>query len=265
MDNNFSLEFPKKNVAVITLLPEVGKVFQFSRAKLQELHNLVLKVKADNSVKVLIFTGVNKVFAAGGSIAEMREIALSTSPVEGGCNFAQIGQKLMDEIEQSRLVTIAALNGSAVGGGCELALVCDCRIARSGIKLGQPEINIGVIPGWGGNRRLGRILGVTRAKYLICSGELISAEVAYQWGFIQEVVPADADILEAAFAMANKFIKKSARVLAACKASINAGFLLEDTAAQDLERRLFGDLFGTEDALEGFNAFLEKREPNFKE
>lgn len=260
----YSVAKPEGHVAVVTLMPEAGaKVFQFSQAKLRELVLVVDAIESDRAVKVVVFTGSGKVFAAGADITEMRAIVDSTNAVEGGSAVAAVGHTLMDRVERSRLVSIAAINGAAVGGACELCLACDYRVAVAGAKLGQPEINLGLIPGWGGTRRLARLVGPARAKWLVFTGELITAETALDWGLVQEVVAPD-QLVPAALGVARTIGAKSGQVLAFCKEAIHAGLWESDEAAELAEQARFGQCFGTEDTREGLTAFLAKRPAVFK-
>ncbi|MCB9495384.1 MAG: enoyl-CoA hydratase/isomerase family protein [Fibrobacteria bacterium] len=261
---HFTVSNPEPGIALVVLTPAAGaKVFQFSSAKLVELGKVFDSLEADSSLKAVVLTGTGKVFAAGADITEMKTIIEGTDQVPQGAAFAATGETLMDRIENSRLFTVAAFNGAAVGGGCELGLACDWRVALGSARFGQPEINLGLIPGWGGNRRLARFIGPARAKWMIFTGELVDAASAHSWGLVQEIAADDA-LLETALATARKVVSKSGVVLAWCKEAVHAGQWLDEKGAQEVERARFGDCFGTPDTREGLDAFLSKRPAVFR-
>lgn len=263
---HFSVSYPETGLAVVTLTPTDGaKLFQFSSEKLHELVSLFDDLEAKPELKAVVITGTGRVFAAGADITEMRTITEGDNQVAEGTAFAVTGHTAMDRIENCRLFVIAALNGSAVGGGCETSLACDWRIAVEQAKLGQPEINLGLIPGWGGSRRLERLIGSARARFMIFTGELISAKTACEWGLVQEVVADEAALMDSALNMGRKVLAKSGLVLGLCKQSTVGGSILSDKDAQLLEQRLFGECFGSADTQEGLAAFLEKRTPKFNQ
>ena len=260
---HFKVDYPDNAIAVVTLTPAPGaKVFQFSRSALNELRDLIGELEAQPSRKVVVLTGAGKIFAAGADISEMRTMLDAAQPTEEGKAFSVLGQTVMDRIENSRLITIAAINGAALGGGCELGLACDCRIAASGAKLGQPEINLGLLPGWGGCRRLMRHIPLGYAKQLIFTGDIVTSETALTWGLVQKVVPPET-LLDSALEMARTIAARSGTILRYCKEAVNAGVVASDTAAREAEHVRFGQCFQTADTREGIGAFLEKRTPAF--
>ena len=263
---HFTVSYPETGLALVTLTP-VGeaRLFQFSSEKLYELAKLFDDLEAKPELKAVVITGTGKVFAAGADITEMRTITEGNNKVPEGTAFAETGHAAMDRIENSRLFVIAAFNGSAVGGGCETGLACDWRIAVESAKLGQPEINLGLIPGWGASRRLERLVGTARARFMIFTGELISAKTACEWGLVQEVVADDTALMESALNMGRKVLAKSGLILGMCKQATVGGSILSDKEAQLMEQRLFGECFGTTDTREGLAAFLEKRAANFRQ
>ena len=261
---HFTVSYPETGLALVTLTPTgAAKLFQFSSEKLRELIKVFDDLETMPELKAVVITGTGKVFAAGADITEMRAITEGNNKVPEGTAFAVTGHTAMDRIENSRLFVIAAFNGSAVGGGCETGLACDWRIAVESAKLGQPEINLGLIPGWGASRRLERLIGTARARFMIFTGELISAKTAYEWGLVQEVVVDDIALMESALNMGRKVLAKSGLILGMCKKATVGGSILSDNEAQLLEQRLFGECFGTADTQEGIVAFLEKRTANF--
>jgi len=261
---HFTVSYPEAGLALVTLTP-VGdaRLFQFSSEKLRELVKLFDDLEANPKLKAVVITGTGKIFAAGADITEMRTITEGNNRVSEGTHFAIAGHTAMDRIENSRLFVIAAFNGTAVGGGCETGLACDWRIAVESAKFGQPEINLGLIPGWGASRRLERLVGTARARFMIFTGELISAKTACDWGLVQELVADDAALMESALNMGRKVLTRSGLVLGMCKKAVVGGSILSDEEAQLLEHRLFGECFGTADTQEGLAAFLEKRTANF--
>ena len=225
---------------------------------LKELRTAIEAAAMDDSTRVLILTGAGeKAFVAG---ADINELAVQT-PV-GGRDHARHGQRLFDRIERFGKPVIAAVNGFALGGGCELAMACTLRIASDTARFGQPEINLGLIPGYAGSQRLPRLVGRGRAHELLLTGDMISAEEAWRIGLVNKVVPA-AQLMDEA--------KKLAQALAA-KAPIAVRYILDAVAsggdmgfaeAEDHEATLFGLVSTTEDMREGTRAFLEKRKPTF--
>jgi enoyl-CoA hydratase len=218
-----------------------------------------LKVCAqDDSVKALILTGAGeKAFVAGADISQMQN---STS-VEI-LKLMETGQETLRFLETMAKPSIAAVNGFALGGGTEIAMACDIRIAAENAMFGQPEILIGILPGWGGTQRLPRLVGMGRAKEMILSGAQISAQRAYEIGLVNKVVPA-AELLAEAGKMARKFTTLPGFALKMAKNSINYGFDMSLDNAVKLELSAVSQCFSTQDQKEGMKAFLEKRKPNF--
>ena len=219
----------------------------------------VLKVCAqDDSVKALILTGAGeKAFVAGADISQMQN---STS-VEI-LQLMETGQETLRFLETMAKPSIAAVNGFALGGGTEIALACDIRIAAENAMFGQPEILIGILPGWGGTQRLPRLVGMGIAKEMILSGSQINAQRAYEIGLVNKVVPAE-ELLAEAGKMARKFTALPGFALKMAKNSINYGFDMSLDNAVKLELGAVSQCFSTQDQKEGMKAFLEKRKPNF--
>ena len=226
------------------------------RPTLEELRDSLEELAADAAVGVVIVTGAGaKAFVAGADIKYMSGLG-----VEEATEWGELGHQAGQLLETMPKPTIAAVNGFALGGGCELALACDLRYASPTAKLGQPEINLGIIPGWGGTQRLARVCGLGFAKELILTGRLVDAEEALARGLVNGVHdPA----LEKAREVAELLVSKSPLALAAAKRALNHA--LQGDHVENLQREAdeFGGLFGSDDAREGLTAFAEKREPKF--
>lgn len=230
-----------------------------NREILLELEQAFSRVAEDEAIGIAILTGSgSKAFVAGADIAAMQAL----SPLEARA-FASLGHRLMQQIESCPKPVIAAVNGFALGGGCELALGCDIRIAAEGARFGQPEINLGIIPGFGGTQRLGRLIGKGRALELILTGEMIDAAEAHRIGLVNKVVAAD-QLLDTATAMAEKICSKGSYALQLAKQAVSNGLELDLDRANRYEQELFGLCFATADQQEGMQAFLDKRQPRFQ-
>ncbi|OLR54673.1 crotonase [Hornefia porci] len=225
---------------------------------LAELADALKEIEADDAVKAVIVTGEGKAFVAGADIAQMSKL----NAVEGRA-MMQAGHKVMNTIDQMPKPFIAAVNGFALGGGCELAMACDIRIASSKAKFGQPEVGLGIIPGFCGTQRLSRLVGKGMAKYLIYSAEMINAEEAFRIGLVEKVVEPDA-LMETAEKLANTIASKAPIAVAQAKIAINNGFDMDLKSASQLEVEATTVCFGSEDQKEGMAAFLEKRAPEWK-
>jgi enoyl-CoA hydratase len=246
----------KDDVAVITLNRE--KALNALNAELiGELQGFISHHWLKRDFRCVIITGAGKAFVAGADIGE-----LSRLDTTGAAHTAMIGQYLMKSIENFPCPVIAAINGFALGGGCELAMACDIRLASEKAKLGQPEVNLGVIPGYGGTQRLPRLVGRGKAKELIFTGDMISAAEAHRIGLVDEVYPPE-ELMDKAMEMAKKIVSKSAPSITAAKELVNRGLDANLSMAVDYEKTQFGNLFGHADAKEGLKAFLEKRPPEF--
>jgi len=225
-------------------------------ATLTELRDQLTGQRDDDGVRVVVLTGAgDRAFIAGADIKYMSGLG-----PDGAREWGGLGHEVATLLETMPKPTIAAIDGFALGGGCELAIACDIRYASPRAKLGQPEINLGIIPGWGGTQRLARVCGIGFAKELILTGRVVDAEEALQRGLVNAVHD---PVLEAALETARLLASKSPVALAAAKAATNRA--LQGGHAENLgsEADHFGDLFSTEDAKEGLNAFIEKREPKF--
>ena len=228
------------------------------RATLEELGQAIAAAGADGAVQALILTGAGeKAFVAGADIAAMSKM----SPEEARA-FAALGHRTVSALEALAKPTIAAVNGFALGGGCELAMGCDLIYASEKARFGQPEVNLGLVPGFGGTQRLTRRVGLMRAKELIFSGDVYDAASAKAMGLALEVL-APEKLLEHARAKARTIASRGPAAVAACKRLLQQGADLPLPAALDLERTAFAGLFGTAETREGLAAFLEKRPARF--
>jgi enoyl-CoA hydratase len=225
---------------------------------INEVYELFKQIEADPDVRVVIITGSGKAFVAGADVGEMR----TQSSVQIA-HFVAAMRRAGDLIYSLSKPVIAAINGFALGGGCELAMCCDLRIASEGARFGQPEINLGVIPGFGGTQRLARLVGVARAKELIYTGDMIDAKTALAMGLVNKVVPPE-NLMPEARALAQKMLSKSSIALSLAKKAINSGLEANLATGLDLEGECFALSFTTEDQKEGMAAFIEKRRAEFK-
>lgn len=223
----------------------------------KEINAVLDEIEKSNEVKVLVITGEGKAFVAGADIAEM-----SGMNSEEALPFSLTGQKTFDRLEQMGIPVIAAVNGFALGGGCELAMACDFRVASSKAKFGQPELNLGLIPGYAGTQRLSRLCGLGNALWLILSAEMINAEEALRIGLVQKVVEPET-LLETVYAIAAKIASNGSSAAYRAKQVIRQGFQMPFEEAQELEADHFASLFDEETSQEGMKAFLEKRKPNW--
>lgn len=227
-------------------------------ATFEALETTLAELAVDQSVRAVILTGAGeKAFIAGGDIS-----VLATLNVESARQFALLAQQVIDKIEAFPKPVVAAINGYALGGGCELAMACDLRIAADTARFGQPEVKLGIIPGFAGTQRLARLVGKARAKEMIFTGEMIDAATADRIGLVNRVVPA-ADLMKETLALVATMTDKSMSAITLCKEAIDHGLEMDFARGARYEADLFGLSFATPDAQEGLAAFLEKRPPKF--
>jgi enoyl-CoA hydratase/carnithine racemase len=244
-------------VAVVTI--DHRPVNALNRQTLEELGRVLEALRAEAAVKVVIVTGAGSLaFVAG---ADLKEVSQLASP-EAARELAVLGQQVFEQLQRLGKPVIAAINGVCLGGGLELAMACHLRISGDRARFGQPEINLGIIPGWGGTQRLPRLIGKAKATEWILTGDVYSAQEAHRLGLVNQVVPQD-QVLKAAKDLARKLAAKSAVGLAQALQAIEGG--LELPLAQGLakEAAAFHQVSESQDSREGVRAFLEKRQPQF--
>jgi len=223
----------------------------------KEINEVLDEIEADPDVKVLVITGEGKAFVAGADIAEMSGM----NPDEAYA-FSKTGQNTFDRLEALDIPVIAAVNGFALGGGCEFTMACDFRIASTRAKFGQPELNLGLIPGYAGTQRLSRLSGLGNALYLILTAEMITAEDALRMGLVQKVVEPE-QLLEVTMQLAHRIANNGSAAAVKAKRTIRDGIHMDFMMASDMEAQEFASLFGDAATQEGMKAFLEKRKPEW--
>ena len=245
----------RDRIAVITInRPE--KRNALSLEVREDLYQRLKEVDSREDIRAAIITGAGEAFVAGADIASMKDYT-----VEDALEASRNGSRIFSFIENMKIPVIAAINGWALGGGCELALACDIRICSDDARFGQTEVKIGIIPGYGANIRLPRLIGAGKAKELIYTGRIIDAAEAERIGLVNSVVSKE-DLMDEAIKLAGRISKGPASINLA-KQAINRAFDLEMNDALELSSKLYGDVYNTRDSREGINAFLEKRKPEF--
>jgi enoyl-CoA hydratase len=225
---------------------------------LSELGDHLAELRADDEIRVIVLTGSGeKAFAAGADIKYMSALSVEAAKEWGG-----LGHKVGQLLEIAPKASIAAINGFALGGGCELALACDLRYAAATAKLGQPEVNLGIFPGWGGTQRLARVCGLGVAKDLILTGRVVDADEALRIGLVNGVFE-PGELMEKTLEVARMIASKGPLAIAAAKVAINHALQGDHVENLGAEADAFGELFSSQDAREGMTAFVEKREPRF--
>ncbi|MBR2490536.1 MAG: enoyl-CoA hydratase/isomerase family protein [Ruminiclostridium sp.] len=240
------------NVGIITMnRPEALNAL--SSAVFADLTKALDIVEKDDEIYVVVITGAGRAFVAGADIGEM-----ATMNVEEGLAFSELGNNLMMRVDLFSKPTIAAVNGFALGGGCELALAADIRVASEKAKFGQPEVGLGIIPGFGGTQRMARIIGTGAAMELIYTADTIDAKRALEIGMVQHVVPAE-ELMPFALEMANKIASKAQVAIRTSKMAIRRGIDCDISTAATYEALAFATCFATEDQKDAMKAFVEKR------
>lgn len=248
----------KGNISTI-ILNRPKALNALNEETLLELENCLDNIKVDDSITVVIITGAGeKAFIAGADISYMQSLTVKKAK-----QFGELGHRVLRRIEYLPQPVIAAVNGFALGGGCELALACDMRFASSNAKFGQPEVNLGVIPGFGGTQRLPRLVGKGLATELIFSGKIIDAEEARRIGLVNQVY-AQEELLAECEVLAEMIDSRGPGAVRLCKEAVNNGLEMDLGRACHYEADLFALCFSEEEQSEGMAAFLEKRSPDFK-
>lgn len=247
----------KENGIAIVKINNPQSLNALNSTILGELDTLFTELENDSSISVIILTGEGKAFVAGADITEM-----SSMDAAEGKAFGEKGAKVFRKIELLSKPVIAAVNGYALGGGCELAMCCDIRIASAKAKFGQPEVGLGITPGFSGTQRLPRLVGMGKAKELIFTAEAINADEACRIGLVNSVAEPE-ELMNRAVAMAEKIAGKAPVAVKYSKESINRGMQCSMDEAINIEANLFGLCFATEDQKEGMKAFMEKRKAKF--
>src|SRR5947208_11782408 len=251
--------FEKKNSIAYVTVNRPKVLNALNMATMEELRAAFYEIKNDASVRVVIFTVAGeKASIAGADISE-----LAKHDAVSGKEYTHRGQSVLNLIENLGKPVIACINGFALGGGCEIALACTMRLASENAKLGQPEVKLGIIPGYGGTQRLPRLVGKGIAMQLLLTGEMITAQEAHRIGLVNEVIPAN-QLIARAEAIAQSIIKNAPLAIQYCLEAVNHGMELTQQEGLFLEATLFSVCCATEDKKEGTTAFLEKRAANFQ-
>ncbi|ERJ80691.1 3-hydroxybutyryl-CoA dehydratase [Peptostreptococcaceae bacterium oral taxon 113 str. W5053] len=256
---DYKLLLVEKNNGIVTVTINNEKSLNALNATLMaELADAFTAINKDQAVDVVILTGAGRSFVAGADISEMAPLNAAQ-----GALWGQVGMKTFRIIETLRQPVIAAVNGFALGGGCEISMACDIRIASTQAKFGQPEVGLGITPGFGGTQRLARLVGMGKAKQLIYTAEIIPAQEAYRIGLVDELAEPE-ELMDKAVAMAKNIQKNAKLAVQYAKQAINTGMQTDIDSGMTIEEHVFGLCFATEDQKEGMQAFLEKRKANFK-
>jgi enoyl-CoA hydratase len=252
------LIFEKGEIALLTV-NRPKALNALNRQVVEDLARVLRDVRHDPLTRILIVSGAgDRAFVAGADIAAMSEMI----PTEG-LEFSRLGHRVMQTMEDLPIPVIAAVNGFALGGGLELAMACDLIIASEKARFGQPEINLALIPGFGGTQRLPHRIGHARARELIMTGDMIDAKTALEWGLVNKVVAAE-QLMPEVKSLAAKLASKSGIALRQAKAALRASFTMEEDAGLRFEQSAFGLAFASADRVEGTKAFVEKRDPKWQ-
>ncbi|MBU3215103.1 enoyl-CoA hydratase/isomerase family protein [Clostridium estertheticum] len=255
--NNIIFEEGKGIAKIIINRPKALNALNSETIK--ELGTVINEISERDDIKVVIITGAGeKSFVAGADITEMKDLTAIQAK-----ELSRKAQKVFSEIENMPQVVIAAVNGYALGGGCELSMCCDIRLVSSKAKFGQPEVGLGIIPGFAGTQRLPRLIGKGRAKELIFTTDMIDADEAYRIGLANKVYNPE-ELLQKAYEMAEKIMSKAMYAVGLAKASINNGLNMDTESSYSYENSLWTICFATEDQKEGMQAFIEKRKAILK-
>lgn len=235
------------------------KMNALNKETVREIGKVIREVTDNSEIKAMLLTGAgDKAFVAGADISEISEL----SEVHGR-KFSEEGQEIFAEIESSHKPVIAAINGFALGGGCELAMACHMRVATKNARFGQPEVTLGILPGYGGTQRLAQLVGRGKAMEMLMTGDMITAEEARQLGLVNHVVEDRKELMDKCHEILRKVLKKAPVAVGLVVDSVNA-YYCDDRKGYQVEANAFGTLCRTEDFKEGTSAFLDKRQAEFK-
>lgn len=248
----------EERVAVLTIVNPPANLL--SRAVLTEINSVLEDLAKNPQVKALVITGGGTFFVVG---ADIKEIA-SIQGAAQGQEAALLGQKVFNRLEQLPFPTIAAINGHCLGGGNEMAMACTFRIGSDRARFGQPEINLGIIPGFGGTQRLARLVGASKSLELTLTGDMLNAQAAFDMGLLNKLVP-EADVMKQAMGLAKKIAGKSALAVQQILTATREGLKVSLEEGLKLEAKLFGEMCETQDMKEGLGAFIEKRRAQFQD
>jgi len=258
MNEYKNLLVEQKDAILIVKINREQALNALNNETVAELQQMFSRYWSDDAIRCVIITGAGgKAFVAGADITELADLDVRT-----GTELSALGQYLMKTIQNFPKPVIAAVNGFALGGGCELALACDIRLASEKARFGQPEVNLGIIPGYGGTQRLPRLVGRGKAMQMILTGGMIDAQEAHRIGLVDEVYPHD-QLMDKVMEMAQLICSKAPIAIGIAKECINRGLDISISVGCDLEKANFGQVCGTGDKNEGMKAFLEKRKPQF--
>ena len=252
------VELEKKGAIGIITMNRPEALNALNDQVLQDLSDVLDQVETDPEILVAVVTGAGRSFVAGADIGQMSGF----TAVEGKA-FGAYGNGVFLKLENLSKPTIAAVNGFALGGGCELSMSCDIRLASEKAKFGQPEVGLGITPGFGGTQRLARLVGMGMAKQLLYTARNIDAAEALRIGLVNAVIP-QAELLDAALKMAGQIAKNAPIAVRACKKAVNEGMQVSIDKAVEIEEKLFGDCFETHDQVEGMACFLSREKPKPK-
>lgn len=244
--------FKKENHIATIIINRPGVLNALNTETLEELDLIVNDFINDNNIYVVILTGEGKAFVAGADISELKNLDVLSSR-----KFSQLGNQVFRKLEKLDKPTIAAVNGFALGGGCELCMSCDIRIASSNAKFAQPEVSLGIVPGFGGTQRLSRLVGIGMAKQLIYTGDIIGSAEALRIGLVNRVVEPE-QLLNEAIVIAEKIVKNAPIAVKLAKTAIDNGLQMNIDTALMYESEIFAECFSTQDQKSGMKAFLEK-------
>lgn len=260
-----TIRYEKKDSIGIATINRPEALNALNSTVIADLEQVISEVEKDADLRAFILTGEGRSFVAGADIGEQKPM-----DVAGGRKWGQRGSALFRRIEKLEIPTIAAVNGFALGGGCEIAMACDIILAagpnaegKGGAKFGQPEVGLGITPGFGGTQRLPRLVGMGMAKQLLYTARNIDAAEALRIGLVNAVIP-QAELLDAALKMAGQIAKNAPIAVRACKKAVNEGMQVSIDKAVEIEEKLFGGCFETHDQVEGMACFLSREKPKPK-